>query len=120
MKSSLRHIHSTFKDIFNEICEQRKQNFSFYNEFLYSAACDGLETCIKEDPSDVTTPVRGAYAARMCDWAVKSTRNLNVSEDINIETFVGAIPMCHPVTCGFPASLWIRENLSGRDSILDS
>ena len=78
-----------------------------------------METCTKEDPSDVTTPVLGAYAARMCDWAVKSTRNLNVSEDINIETFVGAIPMCHPVTCGFPASLWIRENLSGRDSILD-
>ena len=50
----------------------------------------------------------------MCDWAVKSTNNLNDSEDVNIETFVGAIPMCHPVTCGFPASLWIDEKLSGR------
>ena len=113
MKRSLRHFHSTFKVIFNEICEERKQNFSFYNEFLYSAACNGLEKCTDEDTNEATPPVLGAYANRMCDWAMKSSQNLNLSEDINIETFVGAIPMCHPVTCGFPASLWIQENLSG-------
>ena len=49
----------------------------------------------------------------MCDWAVRSTQNLNDAADVDIETFVGAIPMCHPVTCGFPASLWIDEKLSG-------
>ena len=67
-----------------------------------------METC------DQIAPALGTYASRMCDWAVKSTNNLNDSEDVNIETFVGAIPMCHPVTCGFPASLWIDEKLSGR------
>ena len=69
-----------------------------------------METC------EQTAPALGTYASRMCDWAVKSTNNLNDSEDVNIETFVGAIPMCHPVTCGFPASLWIDEKLTGRFS----
>ena len=49
----------------------------------------------------------------MCQWAKESVW----SNGTRIDTLIGAIPMCKPVTCGFTIDTWVEDQLSVFDCL---